>query len=84
MIEDWWGRQFEGRGSITLSNMPDNTPKTIRRLATEDVLELIRSEDTRSVRGLAAHMELRRRQEWTARAALIIAVAALIVSAIHP
>jgi hypothetical protein len=53
---------------------------SIRRLPTDDLLELIRSEDTRSVRGLAAHLELRRRENWTARAAFVVALLALGVS----
>jgi hypothetical protein len=82
MIEEWWGRTFEGRGTIPLDQMPDNSPETIRKLKTEDVLELIRSGDTRSVKGLAAHMELRRRENWTARAAILISIIALIVAAV--
>jgi hypothetical protein len=80
MIEEWWGRTFEGRGTVRGGQMPDNSPSTIRKLSTEDVLEFIRSEDTRSVRGLLAHMERRRREEWTARAALVVSVLALLSS----
>ena len=81
-IEEWWGRTFEGRGSVTVMTMPDSSLRTIQKLPTEDVLELIRSEDNRSVRGLLAHHELRRREDWTARAALLISIIALVVSAI--
>ncbi len=81
-FEEWWGRNLEKRGSINLTSMPDRTWRTVRCLNTEDVLELIRSEDTRSVLGLLAHMESRRRQDWTSRTALIVAILALIVSAV--
>lgn len=82
-IEEWWGRTFEGRGKVTILQMPDNTMTTIQKLPTEDVLELIRSEDNRSARGLLAHYELRRRENWTARAAFVISVLALIISAVR-
>ena len=79
-MEEWWGRTFESRGTIDVPNMPDNTPKTIKRLSTPDLLELIRSEDQRSVRGLIAHMERNRRENWTARFAISIALLSLIAS----
>jgi hypothetical protein len=82
MIEEWWGRTFERRGTIPFGQMPDNSSATIRKLKTEDLFELVRSEDTRSVRGLMAHMELRRRENWTSRAAIIISIVALVVAAI--
>ena len=82
-VEELWGRAFERRGSITVTTMPDSRARTIRRLSTEDVLELVRSEDTRSVRGLLAQMEMRRRQDWTARASFVISILALVVSALH-
>ena len=50
-IEEWWAQTFEGCGSVTLDQMPDNSIQVIRKLKTEEVLELVRSEDTRSVRG---------------------------------
>ena len=81
-IEDWWGRKVEKRGSVNLTNMPDSSVATIRKLSIESILELIRSEDTRSVRGLSAHMELRRREQWTARVALVISIVALSVGMI--
>lgn len=79
-MEEWWGRLFERRGSVNLSNMPDTTPAKIKRLSTPDLLELIRSEDQRSVRGLIAHMERNRRENWTARFAISIALLSLIAS----
>jgi hypothetical protein len=81
-VEEWWGRTFERRGSVTIGSMPDDSSATIQKLPTEDVLELIRSEESRSVRGLLAQYEMRRRENWTARAALVISVLALTVSAI--
>lgn len=81
-IEEWWGKTFEGRGSVSITQMPNNTLETIQRLSTADLAELIRSEDNRSVRGLLAQHELRRRESWAARAALVISVLALLVSAI--
>lgn len=81
-LEEWWGRTFEGRGTINFENLPAASVEVIRKLHTGDVLELIRSEDTRSVRGLLAHAEMRRRENWTARAALVVSVLALAVSAL--
>lgn len=80
IFEEWWGRTFERRGTVTVRSMPDDSWRTIRRLPTADVLELIRSEDDRSVRGLQAHMELRRREEFTARFALTVSILALATS----
>ena len=82
-IEEWWGRTFEGRGSIKADQMPDISQATIQKLATADLAEFIHSEDMRSVRGVLCHQELRRRDNWTARAALAISVMALIISAIR-
>ena len=83
-FEEWWGRTVEGRGSVKWGSAPSYDARTMRKLSTEDLMEVIRSEDTRSVRGLLAHMERRRREEWTARAALLISILALVVAAIHP
>ena len=82
-IEEWWGRTFEGRGSISSSQMPDNSQKTIQKLSTVNLAEFIRSEDMRSIRGVLCHQEFRRRENWTGRAAFVISVIALIVSALH-
>lgn len=82
-IEEWWGRTFEGRGSINSSQMPDNSQATIQKLTTADLAEFIRSEDMRSVRGVLCHQEFRRRENWTGRAAFVISVLALIISAIR-
>jgi hypothetical protein len=79
-FDEWWGRTFERRGSVSLTDMPDSAVTTLRRLSTEDVAELIRSEENRSTRGILAQAELRRRENWTARFALIVSVAALVAS----
>lgn len=84
-FEEWWGQSLEGRGSVRLSAMPDNSISTIQKLPTEDVAELYRSEgvhDHPSVRGILAGIELRRRENWTGRAALLVSILALIVAAI--
>jgi hypothetical protein len=82
-IEEWWGRTFERRGAVNITSMPDSSAATIKKLSTEDVCELIRSEDNRSVRGLLAHHELRRREDWTARAALAVSIIAIVIAALH-
>ena len=82
-IEELWGRVFERRGSVDIRHLSDSSAATVRRLSTEDLLELIRSEDNRSVRGLLAHMERQRRQDWTARASLVLSIVALVISALH-
>jgi hypothetical protein len=84
-IEEWWGRTFERRGSVRITSMPDSSISTIQQLPTEDVAELYRSEgahDHPSVRGILAGIELRRRENWTGRAALIVSVVALFVAAV--
>ena len=82
-VEEWWGRTFEKRGSVDPNNMPAASPALMRRLSTEALCELIRSEDNRSIRGLLAHVELRRRENWTARAAFVVSIIALVVAALH-
>lgn len=82
-IEEWWGTTFEQRGTIMADNMPAATPDVLRKLSTADLCELIRSEDNRSVRGLLAHIEIRRRENWTGRAAFVVSLLALVVSAVH-
>jgi len=83
-VEEWWGRTFENRGSIPYDQMPNNSMDTIQKLLTEDVAELYRSEGVKSssVRGILAGMELRRRENWTGRAALALSILAIIVSII--
>jgi hypothetical protein len=84
LVEELWGRLFERRGSIKLEQMPGVTIENIRRLSTHDILELIRSEGDRSVRGLLAQMEKKRREDWAGRAALVVSILALIVAAFRP
>ncbi len=82
-VEEWWGKNIEKRGSLPLAQIPDKSQTTMKRLSTEDVAELYRSEgvhDHPSVPGVIAGMELRRRENWTARAAIVISIAALMVS----
>ena len=84
-IDEWFGRTFEGRGKVTITSMPDKTMRSIQRMPTEDLAELYRSEgvhDHPSVGGILAGVELRRRENWTGRAALAVAILALFVSAI--
>lgn len=84
-IEEWWGHTFERRGSVRITSMPDSSVATIQKLPTEDVAELYRSEgvhDHPSVRGILAGAELRRRENWTARAALGISAIALLIAAV--
>lgn len=84
-IEEWWGQTFEGRGSVRITAMPDSSIATIQKLPTEDVAELYRSEgahDHPSVQGILAGVELRRRENWTGRAALLVSILALIVAAV--
>lgn len=82
-IEEWWGRTFEGRGSVKADQMSDDSQSTIQKLSTGDLAEFIRSEDMRSVRGVLCHQEFRRRENWTGRAAFVISVLALLVSIIR-
>lgn len=85
-IEEWWGRTFERRGSIPYDHMPSPVDSgVLKRLRTEDVAELYKSEgvNSTSVRGILAGIELRRRENWTGRAALFLSVIAILVAALH-
>jgi hypothetical protein len=82
-VEEWWGRTFEQRGTIKADNMPAVTPDVLRKLSTPDLCELIRSEGNNSVRGLLSQIELRRRENWTGRAAFVVSLLALLVAALH-
>lgn len=82
-IEEWWGRTFEGRGTVRGDQMPGSDVSTLRKLNTEDVAELFRSQglhDNPSVLGVLSGMELRRRENWTTRAGFAVSVAALAIS----
>ena len=46
-------RTFEGRSRIHPDE--DWSPRNVRRRETVELLEMVRSEDTRSVRGLLSH-----------------------------
>jgi hypothetical protein len=86
-VEEWWGRTFERRGSIRITGMPDSSMATIQRLPTDELAELYRSQgvhDHPSVCGILAGVELRRRENWRGRAALIVSVVALIIAAVRP
>ena len=85
-IEEWWGRTFEGRGRIDINNMPNSDIKTIQQLSTRDVAELYRNQlgvhgQPASATGLLAGIELRRRENWTGRAALVVSIMALFIAA---
>lgn len=86
-IEEWWGRTFEARGSLPYEGMPSPVDSDVlKKLRTEDVAELYRSEGVHehpSVRGILAGIKLRRGENWTGRAALIVSVPALVVAALH-
>jgi hypothetical protein len=84
-IEEWWGRTFERRGSVKGNQRPDSKPATIQKLSTEDVAELYRSQgihDHPSVPGILAGVELRRRENWTGRAALFLSILAILMAAL--
>lgn len=79
-IEEWWGRAFERRGSITRDALP-NPPSlgAVARLSTEDLLWLIRNEPD-STQGFLSEIEFHRRENWTARAALGLSLVAVLIS----
>lgn len=81
-VEEWWGRTFEGRGTVKTGTTDAYRPESMPKMETVDLLEMVRSENTSSVRGLLCHVELRRRENWTARAALVISIIALVVAAV--
>lgn len=83
-VEEWWGRTFEQRGKYNLTSMPSNTLSSIRKLSTEDLLQFISQNNEQSTTRHWADHELRRREEWTGRAALVISILALVVSALKP
>jgi hypothetical protein len=85
-FEEWWGLTFEKRGSIPYDRMPSPVDgDVLKRLRTEDVAELYKSEgvNSNSVRGILSGIELRRRENWTGRAALFLSVIAIVLAALH-
>lgn len=79
------GSHVEQRGKYRMGSLPNKSLASIQKLSTEEVAELYRSEgahDHPSVGGILAGVELRRRENWTGRAALVVSVLALLVAAI--
>lgn len=83
-IEEWWGRTFEGRGKYNLTSMPNNGLEFISKLSTADLLQFISQNNETSTTRHWAEYELRRREQWTGRAAIAISIIALVVSALKP
>lgn len=82
-MEEWWGRIFEQRGKIKLELLPKRSKEYVPKLSTDDVAEIYRSEgyhDHPSAFGLLAGLELKRRANWTARAALALSVISILIS----
>ena len=78
MIRSPWDK----RGTVALEQMPDGLPETLRRLSDYDLLRYIAGFQEGTAAHLAGSVELRRRENSTARWALAVSVISLIVSAV--
>lgn len=81
IIEELWGRAFEGRGTVKTGTADAYTTQGIPKMNTADLWEMVVSEGDRSVRSMQCQAELRRRENWTGRAALVVSIIALVVAA---
>lgn len=72
------------RKQIDLRHLPNTHPRTLRRLSDNDLFAFIAGWKEGSADWAKGQAELRRRENWTARAALVISIAALIVAALKP
>ena len=70
------------REKLNLTNLPDHSVKTIRRLSDEDLHQYISGWSLGSELRIRGEVELRRRENWVARWALGVSMVALIVSII--
>lgn len=71
---------WEIRGTVSASQMPDKSPRTLRRLSDADLYGFIAGWKEGSEDWIAGQVELRRRENATARMALWISFASLIVA----
>ena len=72
--------RWDKRGTIDYTQMPNMRPETIARLSDHDLFRLIADHQSHNAVHIAGQAELRRRENRTARLALIIAFASLITS----
>lgn len=82
-LEEIWGKIVEGRGNLSLDTLPDRSKSSLRKLTTEDLTEIYRSEgrhDSPSAFGILAELELKRRENWPARAALVLSIISIFIS----
>lgn len=68
--------------SIALNQLPDKTPASLRRLSDPDLYTFIAGWKEGSADWIAGQVELRRRENLTARQALWVSVISLILSII--
>lgn len=71
------------RRRIELGQMPDTTLKTLRCLSDEDLHKWIAGWKENTDCWIRGQVELRRRENWTARAALTVSIVAIVIAAIN-
>lgn len=64
------------------NQMPDYRPSTLRQLPPEQLYLLVAQEGANTMQGVAGRVEMRRRENATARWALGVSILSLIVSAV--
>ena len=70
------------RTPLTLETLPDHSPKSLGRLSDEELYKYIGGWQEGTPFWIGGQVELRRRENWIARRALIVSFLALIVSII--
>ena len=68
------------RRDLTVTNLPDHSAKSVRRLSDEELHRYIGGWQQGSELGIRGEVELRRRENWVARWALGVSMLALAVS----
>ena len=68
------------RRDLTVTNLPDHSAKSVRRLSDEELHRYIGGWQQGSELGIRGEVELRRRENWVERWALGVSMLALAVS----
>ena len=66
--------------SLSIHNMPDKSPRSLRRLSDADLYEWTAGWKAGTKDRIAGEVEIRRRESWPARMAIGISVVALVIS----
>ena len=71
---------FNRRGSITIDQMPDKSPTSLRKLSDQDLYRFIAGWKEGTADWIGGQVELRRRENEVARWALFVSIVAILVS----